>query len=201
VTSPAAPAAYLPDVPPADPGELLAAWLPADDDPARPTMTLATRDGDLVDARTLLLTGFDGVDLLFHTDARSRKAEQLAADAAVALVLHLGADAHQIVVQGRAEPAGAAADATAFRHRSRYLQQLAWQNTPEFATLPLDDRRASWAAFAADHRDGFGQAPSWTGYRVRPSRITFWQGDAATASRRVEYARDGDDWTVTVRAG
>jgi pyridoxamine 5'-phosphate oxidase len=200
VTSPE-PSAYLPDAPPADPWELLRAWLPANDDPARPTMTLATRDGDLVDARTLLLTSFDDVGLTFHTDARSRKVGQLAADPAVALVLHLGADAHQIVVQGRAEPAGAEADAWAFRHRSAYLQQLAWQNTPEFATLPLDDRRASWASFTADHRDGYGQAPSWVGYRVRPSRITFWQGDRATASRRAEYARDGDGWAVGVRAG
>lgn len=193
-------ARYLPDAPPADPWELVAAWLP-DDDPARPTMTVATLDDGVPDARTLLLSGWSRDGFEFHTDSRSRKAAQLSVDPAVALVLHLGADAHQLVVQGRAEPAGADADRRAFRHRSPYLQQLAWQNTAEFATLPLEDRRAAWAEFARDHADGFGEPPTWVGYRVVPHRMAFWQGDPATASRRVEYRRSGEEWTVSVHAG
>ncbi|MGN6326527.1 pyridoxamine 5'-phosphate oxidase family protein [Pseudolysinimonas sp.] len=197
---------HLPDEPPTDPWELVAAWLPDDEDPVRPTMTLATLDGGVPDARTVLLSGWSRDGFLLHTDARSRKAAQLAADPAVALVMHLAADAHQLVVQGRAEPAGAEADRAAYARRSPYLQQLAWQNTDEFATLPLDDRRSAWAGFAAAHADGFAPAPSWIGYRVVPHRLAFWQGDPATASRRLEYARHadtrgGDGWTVTRRAG
>ncbi len=195
----------LPDEPPADPWELVAAWLPANDDPARPTMTLATVDDGRPDARTVLLSAWDRDGFQLHTDAGSAKAAQLAADPAVALVLHLAADAHQLVVRGRAEPAGAAADREAFARRSPYLQQLAWQNTPEFATLLLEDRRAEWARFAAAHPDGFSPPPSWVGFRVRPDRMTFWQGDPATASRRLQYdaAPDlgADGWRVSVRAG
>jgi pyridoxamine 5'-phosphate oxidase len=193
---------YLPDAPPADPWTLVDAWLPANDEPARPTMTVATLDDGRPDARIQLLSAFDHDGFLFHTDARSRKVAQLAADPAVALVLHLAADLHQLVVQGRAEPAGAEADAIAYARRSPYLQQLAWQNTAEFATLSLGGRRASWAAFAADHPDGLAPAPTWIGYRVVPTRLTFWQGDPDTASRRIEYAaRDDGGWTVSVRAG
>ena len=194
-------AGYLPDEPPADPWELVAAWLPADDDPVRPTMTLATLDDGVPDARTVLLSGWSRDGFLLHTDTRSRKAAQLQADPAVALVLHLAADAHQLVVQGRAEPAGAAVDRDVFQRRSPYLQQLAWQNTAEFATLPLEDRRAAWAHFTAAHADGFGEPPTWIGYRVVPDRLTFWQGDPATASRRIAYARTADGWTVSRHAG
>lgn len=192
---------YLPDAPPADPWELVAAWLPGNDDPVRPTMTLATLDEGAPDARTVLLSSWSRDGFLLHTDTRSRKAAQLAADPAAALMLHLGADAHQLVVQGPAEPAGSEADHAAFRRRSPYLQQLAWQNTAEFATLPLADRRTAWAEFSRAHTDGFGEPPTWVGYRIVPHRLAFWQGDPATASRRVEYRRDGDGWTVTLHAG
>ena len=192
---------YLPDEPPTDPWELVAAWLPDDDDPARPTMTLATLDAGVPDARTVLLSSWSRDGFVLHTDTRSRKAAQLAADPAVALVLHLAADAHQLVVQGRAEPAGAEADRAAYARRSPYLQQLAWQNSDEFATLTLADRRTAWADFAGAHPDGFAAAPTWAGYRVVPARLTFWQGDPTTASRRLEYARTADGWTVSRRAG
>jgi pyridoxamine 5'-phosphate oxidase len=192
---------YLPDAPPTDPWELITAWLPSNEDPARPTMTVSTLDDGVPDARTMLLSGYDREGFLLHTDARSRKVAQLEANPAVALVIHFAADAHQLVVQGRAEPTDPGTDSWAFRHRSAYLQQLAWQNTNEFASLPLPDRRSSWASFREDHDDGFGQPPTWIGYRVLPHRLSFWQGDPATASRRAEYRRAGHGWAVAVRAG
>lgn len=186
---------------PADPRELLAEWLPSNDDPARPVMTLATVADGVPDARILLLTEWDDEGFYFHTDARSRKVAHLAAHPAVALVLHDAARARQLTVQGIAEPAAPEELRRAFRARSPYLQQLAWQNTREFAGLPLADRIAAWSAFRADHADGFGQPPTWTGYLVRPTRLTFWIGSPDTASRRTEYARDGEGWTVSLLAG
>lgn len=192
---------YLPDTPPEDPWELVEAWLPPNDDPARPLMTVATVDAGVPDARTMLLTGFDRGGFLLHTDARSRKVAQLRAVPGIALVIHLAADAHQLVVQGRAEPAGEEADRDAYARRSPYLQQLAWQNTPEFATLPRDARQASWTSFADDRPDGFAPPPTWIGFRVRPSRLTFWQGDPDSSSRRIEYTPDGDGWRAALHAG
>ena len=194
---------------PDDPTVVLTEWLPANDEPARPTMVVSTVDeSGAPDGRTLLLTAWDVDGFFFHSDSRSRKVAQLAREPRVALTLHLPAEAHQITVQGVAEPADAAELEWAFAHRSAYLQQLAWQNTVEFASLPRLDRVSAWEAFAVDHVDGFTAPPTWTGYLVRPSRITFWVGSTATASRRVEYSRAaaaGDmaesGWTVTQLAG
>jgi len=186
---------------PADPWVLLAEWLPANDDPVRPVMTVATAADGVPDARTLLLSEYDRDGFYFHTDSRSRKIGQLAANPAVALMLHFPDKGRQLVVQGIAEPAPADELRRAFRNRSPYLQQLAWQNTVEFAGMPLADRLAEWARFRADHADGFGQPPTWTGYLVRPTRLTFWIGNPDTASRRTEYSRTADGWTVSLLAG
>ena len=187
---------------PADPWTLLADWLPANEDPARPVMTLATvsAEGD-PDARTLLLSEYDEHGFYFHTDTRSRKVRQLAADGRVALMLHFPDRARQLTVQGVAEVAPGDELRRAFRARSPYLQQLAWQNTVEFAGLPLADRLAAWSAFRDDHGDGFGQPPTWAGYLVRPSRLTFWIGNPDTASRRTEYTRTPEGWAVSLLAG
>lgn len=188
---------------PADPVEVLAQWLPSNDDPARPAMTLATATHSGPDARTLLLSEWDENGFYFHTDSRSRKVAQLAAHPQVALVLHFPDRLRQLTVQGTAEPAADAELAWAFAHRSDYLKQLAWQNTREFAGLPYPDRVTAWAQFRTAHADGFGQPPTWTGFLVRPTRLTFWVGDPETASRRTEYARTGvaDGWAVSVHAG
>jgi len=190
---------------PENPWELVAQWLPSNDSPDRPEMTVATVGTDgLPDARTMLLSEYDAGGFYLHTDSRSRKIAQLAAHPGVALMLRFPEERRQLVVQGLAEPAPADELRRAYRARSPYLQQLAWQNTPEFASLPLADRISSWAAFLDDHPEGFSQPPTWAGYLVRPLRLSFWFGHPDTASRRIEYSREatGDaTWAVRLLAG
>lgn len=192
---------------PDDPSILLTAWLPGNDDPARPLMTVATVDEDgAPDARSLLLSEWDAEGFYWHTDARSRKVAQVTRSSAVALCLPLlgtptPETRHQLVVRGRAEPASAPEQQRAYEARPRYLQQLAWQNTPEFATLPQAERIAAWADFADAQATGFAPPPTWIGYLVRPERLTFWFGSEDTASRRIEYTRRGDEWERRILAG
>ena len=196
---------------PDQPTPVLTEWLPDNNDPARPLMVVSTLDeSGAPDSRTQLLTAWDDAGFYLHTDSRARKVAQLARDPRISLTMHLPADAHQITVQGVASVADAAELEWAFEHRSPYLQQLAWQNTIEFASLPKLDRVSAWEAFQADHPEGFTPPPTWTGFLVRPTRLTFWVGSTVTASRRVEYSRpasalsepiDTSDWTVTSLAG
>jgi pyridoxamine 5'-phosphate oxidase len=182
---------------PTNPWDLVVDWLPANDDPERPQMTLSTVtvSGE-ADARTVLLTEFTGDGFFFHTDAMSRKVDNIVKNSAVALTLLWPGFTRQLVVQGRAELAPAQEIAAAYRSRSPYLQQLAWQNTFEFAQLPLEERRTRWAAFAREHAEGFGQPENWVGFLVRPTRMTFWTSDPDAASRRVEYRASSGGWTI-----
>jgi pyridoxamine 5'-phosphate oxidase len=185
-----------PDETLADPMELLGLWLPENADELRPLMTLSTVDADgYPDSRNVLLSEFDGEALYFHTDARSRKAGELATNPRVALAfvwIELG---RQLTVVGDAAPATPEEAAAAFAARSRYLQLLAWRNGADLAGLGLAARRAAWAAFAAEHPEGtLEPPPTWTGFRVVPRRLTFWRGDPDGPSNRVEYTRSGGGW-------
>lgn len=182
---------------PADPWDLLRVWLPANDDPVRPTMTLATATADgTPDGRTVLLSEYDDAGFYFHTDSRSRKLDQIAGNPRVALVIPFFEHRRQLTVQGVAEDVDPAELAWAYAHRSDYLRTLAWLNTPELAARPLPERIAEWAGHRAVE-----PPDTWTGRLVRPTRLTFWVGRDDTASRRIEYTRSDGGWTASVLPG
>nr|WP_277814863.1 pyridoxamine 5'-phosphate oxidase family protein [Galbitalea soli] len=176
--------------------------MPDNDDPDRPQITLSTVTADGgADARTVLMSEFDEDGFYFHTDAHSRKAADIAANPLVAITVLWPGFTRQLVIRGAAEPAAPREVAAAYEKRSPYLQQLAWQNSVEFAQLPIDERRRAWASFTEAHPDGFRQPANWAGYLVRPFRLTFWTSNPDTASHRVEYVRDGEAWSVQHLAG
>ncbi len=176
---------------------LLDDWLPANSSVERPQMILSTVSPDGgPDARTVLLTEFDDEGLYFHTDSRSRKVADIAANPAVALTFLWPNFTRQLVVRGLAEFAPAVEQDRAYRARSPYLKQLAWQNSPEFAQLPLEQRLALWASFSDD--DHLRHPPeTWLGFLVRPTRLTFWQSNPDAPSRRDEYTLVGGSWELT----
>jgi pyridoxamine 5'-phosphate oxidase len=179
--------------PPADPLVLARAWLPADDDPDRPRVTLSTTGEDgCPNARTVLLSAFDGTGFAFHTARGSRKVAELAAVPRAALVVLWPDFGRQLLVRGDVVPDDDEPAAAAWAARSDYLRRLAHLNTGELAGLPLAEREARWAAWAAGSE---GPADSWVGYRLRPREITFWAASATTASRRLQYLRTPDGWS------
>jgi pyridoxamine 5'-phosphate oxidase len=177
--------------------DLLVDWLPANDDPDRPRITISTATPD---ARTLLLSEFDEEGFYFHTDSRSRKVAQLAEDPRVALTFLWPDFTRQLVVIGTAEVAPVTEQQRAYRARSPYLKQLAWQNSLEFAQLPVEERRRQWAEFTDDPA-GLQPPETWIGFLVRPQRLTFWQGDPLAASLRTEFTLVDGDWEKRYLAG
>lgn len=171
--------------------DLLVEWLPANDDVERPRMTLSTAEPD---ARTVLLSEFDEEGFYFHTDSRSRKVQQLADDPRVALTILWPDYSRQLVVLGTASIAHADEQDHAYRARSPFLKQLAWQNTAEYARRPLSERQALWASFVDDAHQ-LHPPETWTGYLVRPQRLTFWESVPDAASRRTEFTLVDGDWT------
>jgi pyridoxamine 5'-phosphate oxidase len=161
-------------------------------------MTLATLGLDgFPAARTVLLSSVSPSGFRFHTDARSAKAAELAADSRAALVITYPELARQLVVQGRAVRQSDADGALAYEQRSAYLRQLAWINDAEHAQLADEDRRRAWSAAVSEVPDGPLAPPaSWAGYEVIAHRYLFWEGGADRASHRTEYVRSGDGWVT-----
>jgi pyridoxamine 5'-phosphate oxidase len=174
---------------------LVTEWLPANDEPVRPQMQVATVDADgLPDIRTVLLSEWTDEGFAFHTDASSQKAVHLAAHPVAALDFTWPAFSRQLVVRGPVVVTDEAEQAAVYAERSPYLQQLAWQNTAELAALPRDERVAAWAAFRSDHGGSLMPAPSWTGFRVRPLVLKFWTPDTEGPSHRVQFRAIGGAW-------
>lgn len=183
-----------------DPMVLLRQWLPSPDSPP-PLMALATcgRD-DYPRVRHVLLSEADDTAVYFHTDGRSAKVAELAAQPRAAVALAWPAVRRQVVAHGDVHRAAEDELRQAYSTRTRYLQLLAWLNDDETAALSADERHRRWAEFDTAHPE-LAPPETWTGFAVELREITFWRGDPDGPSQRIRFARNDQDWTSEVLAG
>lgn len=161
-------------------------------------MTVATRDGEGIDARVVLLKGVDEHGFQFHSNYESAKGVQLAAHPQAALCFHWKTLRHgvQVRVQGRVERLPADLSDAYFASRPRGSQIGAWASRQ---SRPLRDRTEFETRISEmDERyDGspVPRPPHWGGYRVVPDRIEFWYGAKFRLHERVVYAIVDGAWT------
>ncbi len=192
-----------PDAPVGDPLDLLDLWLarvdgatPATDVTTTPLMALATVGADGSPwVRHVLLSAYDRGRLHFHTDERTAKAAELAADPRAAATIVWPEIPRQLAVAGAVVAESVDEQAVAYARRTRYLQLLAWVNDAELARCAEADRARAWNAFDAEH-PALEPPPTWTGYVLVPERITFWRGASDGPSQRISCERIETGWSI-----
>ncbi|MHA1600279.1 MAG: pyridoxamine 5'-phosphate oxidase, partial [Alphaproteobacteria bacterium] len=182
-----------------DPFEIFGLWL-AEAESSEPrdaaAMTLATVGEDgMPSARMVLLKGVDGRGVVFYTNLESRKGQQLLAHPKAALVFHWKSLNRQIRLEGDVEPVTDVEADAYFASRPRDSRIGAWasdQSRPLTSRFELEKKVAKYALKYAVGE--VPRPPHWSGFRLKPRRIEFWQEGTFRLHDRLVYHRDGDSW-------
>ena len=159
-------------------------------------MALATADAQgRPSVRMVLLKGHGPDGFIFYTNFEGRKAGDLLANPHAALLFHWKSVRRQIRIEGSVGPVDDATAEAYFATRSRD-SQLGARASDQSRPLPS---RAVFMDRYEEVRARFEggpvpRPPHWSGFRLTPERIEFWQDREHRLHERRVFSRQENAW-------
>lgn len=177
-----------------EPFSKFAAWMKeaqASEPAEAEACALATADADgFPNVRMVLVRNADADGFVFYTNLRSDKGEEVRANPRAALCFHWKSLARQVRVRGTTHPVSDAEADAYFAARPRGSRIGAWaskQSRPMEERSELEKRVADYAARYEAAR--VPRPEFWSGFRLHPLSLEFWQEGEFRLHERVLYHR------------
>jgi pyridoxamine 5'-phosphate oxidase len=161
-------------------------------------MAVATADrSGCPSVRMVLLKHVDSRGFVFYTNLESPKSNDLIANPRAELCFHWAKLERQVRVHGAVERVSVEEADAYFASRPRLSQIGAWASRQ---TQPIAGRFVLEQAVAAQGlKFGMGTVPRpqfWSGWRVVPQQIEFWQQRAFRHHDRRRFIREDKRWRM-----
>lgn len=174
--------------------EAIAAQLPL---PNVMTLATATTDGK-PSARVVLLKSFDANGFVFYTNYNSSKSKELMENPRAALVMYWQEPNRQVRIEGIVQKISDEESDNYFQTRPLDSQISAVASPQSEVISSREELEKKFKEIEKHYRDQPVSRPSyWGGYRLKPTKIEFWQGRAARLHDRILYIlQDDGSWAI-----
>ncbi|MDA3912542.1 MAG: pyridoxamine 5'-phosphate oxidase [Bacteroidales bacterium] len=152
-------------------------------------------DNNQPNARVVLLRELTENGLIFFTNYKSRKGQEIAMNSKVHVLFFWSDLQRQIRIEAIAEKSSKEISDAYFASRPRESQLSSWASMQSQELESPEVLRNTLKAIEAKFKDREVPRPEfWGGYLLKPKRWEFWQGQTARLHQRVVYENKNQPW-------